>query len=137
MIAFYNLERSEDLPKECAVLPGQPAWWEVEPWASQFNPEGFLVARERKSEKLAGYVSSCVVPGERPSGHIDYLDISRARLGSSLRDRLLLQAVQWLRGVGAVEIRSRVHFGYRDEDRLFRRLGFELENPATVWRKST
>ena len=70
-------------------------------------------------------------------GIIDGMDVARGLVGTRLRDRLLLQAVRWLRSKGVTDIRYRVHIGYRDEQELFDRLGFQMENEAAVWYKST
>jgi GNAT superfamily N-acetyltransferase len=137
VLEIYNCERSQDLPRECAVVPGQPAWWEVEPFAGHFDPEGFLVAEEREGGELVGYVSASFLPGDDPQALVDYVDVVKGLLGTGLRERLLIQAVMWLRRKGAADIVSRVHSGFRDEEELFKRVGFELENRATVWRRTT
>ena len=135
VISIYNTERSKDLPMACAVEPGQPEWWEMEPWASDFEPESLLVALEDDSQGMVGYVSSGLLPDSQ--GLVHYVDVKERTLGKGLRKALLSRAVQWLRGKEAAGIRSRVHIGYRDEERLFEDLGFIVEQTATVWRRGT
>lgn len=36
-----------------------------------------------------------------------------------------------------MNVRTRVHIGYRDEEKRFQELGFELVHPASVWRRPT
>ncbi|MEE9507229.1 MAG: GNAT family N-acetyltransferase [Thermoplasmata archaeon] len=135
VISIYNTERSKDLPMACAVEPGQPAWWEMEPWASDFEPESLLVAFEDDSQGMVGYVSSGILPDSQ--GLVHYVDVKERTLGKGLRKALLSRAVQWLRGKGASEIHSRVHVGYRGEEKLFEDLGFIVKQTATVWRRET
>jgi GNAT superfamily N-acetyltransferase len=136
IIELFNRERGKDLPTECAVVPGQPAWWEVEPLASAFDPEGFLIAEDKSTGELLGFVDSFFFPGEKPWGLVDYVDVAERLVRTRLRERLLLQACHWLRGKGALEIRDRVHPEYRKEGALFQEAGFKAVNPAEVWRKT-
>ena len=136
IVELFNRERGKDLPTECAVVPGQPAWWEVEPLASALDPEGFLVAEDGKTGELVGFVDSFFFPGEKPWGLVDCVDVAERLVGTKLRERLLLQACHWLRGKGALEIRDRVHPDYRNEGALFQKVGFKAVNPAEVWRRA-
>jgi GNAT superfamily N-acetyltransferase len=135
VLDLYNKERAEDLMKACAVLPGQPAWWEMEPWSSHFDPETFLVAEDKNTKQLIGYVSAVVMLKDKPWGLIDYLDVEKEQIATQLGESLLVQVIDALRKKGAGDIRTRIHIGYRNEEELFRRNGFEIENSYAVWRR--
>ena len=136
IIELFNRERSKDLPRECRVVPGQPAWWETEPESSNLDPDGFLLADDERTGDLAGFVDSYFFGGKKPWGLIGYIDVAERFLGTRLRERLLLESLRWLRGKGTVEIKSRCHPDYRDEAALFEKAGFKVVNPAVVWRKT-
>jgi GNAT superfamily N-acetyltransferase/peptidase E len=137
VLDLYNKERAEDLPKACAILPGQPAWWEMEPWSSHFDPETFLVAEDKNTRELIGYVSAVVMSKDNPWGLIDYLDVEKEQIATPLGESLLVQVIDALRKKGASDIRTRIHIGYRNEEELFRRNGFEIEDSYAVWRRET
>lgn len=134
IIRLFNRERGENLPGECALREDGPVWWEREPG---FDPEGFLVAEERETGELVGMALVRFMTEDKTEGLIDDVDVAKRLLGTGLRERLLIQSISWLRGKGANVIRSRIHVEYRNEKELFQRLGFKIENSATVWRRST
>ena len=136
-IEFVNAERLDDLPDACAVRPDGPMHWEVEPRASWFDPEGFLLAVDPDTGELVGSVEATVVPEEGPRGIVEGPEVARQLLDTGLRLRLLFEAVGWLRGKGVTDIRSRIHPSRRDEEALFRSAGFSIQNAATIWRKRT
>ncbi len=131
--AFNQL--AQDLPYSCAPRIGQEAWWEKDP---SFDPSGFFVAEDKDTGKIVGFVISSVFKqGNREYGLIISLDVAKNLVGTNLRDRLVSQATKWLRGKGVLEIRYRVHIGYRDEEETFKRLRFNLTNSASIWYKTT
>ncbi|UCD92509.1 MAG: GNAT family N-acetyltransferase [Methanobacteriota archaeon] len=133
-VRLFNRERGEDLPRECALREDGPVWWEEDP---DFDPEGFLVAEEKETKELVGMVSVRFMTEDKTEGLIDVVDVAKRLLGTGLRERLLIRAISWLREKGVNIIRSRIHVEYRNEEDLFQRLGFEIEDRATVWRRST
>jgi len=136
-IEFSIKELSQDLPGACATPSGGPTPWEVEPEASRFDPKGFLVASDRNTKDMVGYVYADFGGGQERRGVIAGIDIAQPLPGTRLKERLLIQAVKWLRGKGAVSVEGRLHVGYRDDEEVFRKVGFELRNSATVWRRKT
>jgi len=136
-IEFVNRERKEDLPGGCAVPPAGPTPWEAEPDASGFDPSGFLVAEDRTTGELVGCVRAHVEAGDRARGVIDDLEVAKRFLGTPLKESLLAWVVVWLRKRGAASVEGRLHIGYRDDEELFRRAGFEVKNTATTWRRRT
>lgn len=84
---------------------------------------------------MVGYVSSGLLPDAQ--GLIHYLDVKERLLGKGLRKALLSWTVHWLREKEAVGIQGRVHPSYRDEDRLFEDLGFQIDQTSTVRRRQT
>lgn len=137
VLSIYHRERAEDLPRECAIAEGQPAWWELPDLADNFSPEGFLVAEEKETGEIVGYASAFLLEEGGIQGLLSYHDVARRYLGKGLRERLLVQVISWLRKNGVSEIHCRVHLTYRNEGELIRRLGFEMMNSATVWRRQT
>ncbi len=135
ILELFNGERSEDLPRECKVVPGQPAWWETEPESSVLDPQGFLIAEDTQTGELLGFADSYFHPGEKPWGLLGFVDVRKRFVGTPLQERLLLQVLQWLRKKGAVDIRGRIHPNYRNEAALFEKAGFKAVNHAAVWRK--
>ena len=136
IIELFNREHSRDFPRECKVVPGQPTWWEVEPYSDILDPNGFLLAENRTTGELVGFVDSYFFGGEKPWGLVECVDVAERFLGTGLQERLLLESLHWLRGRGAVEIKSRCHPDYRKEAALFEKAGFKVVNPAVVWRKT-
>ena len=136
IIEMFNRERSKDLPRECKVRPGQPAWWETEPESSVLDPQGFLLADDKRTGELVGFVDSYFHGGKKPWGLIGYVEVAEGLLRTRLRERLLLEVCAWLRGKGAVEIKSRCHPDYREESALFKKAGFKAIDPAAVYRKT-
>ncbi|TET90152.1 MAG: GNAT family N-acetyltransferase [Methanomassiliicoccales archaeon] len=134
VIKFFNRERGEDLPRECALREDGPVWWEREP---AFDPESFLVAEERENGELVGMASAYFLQEDKSEGIVGDVDVSKRLLGTGLRERLLVRAIAWLRKKGARAVRSRIHVEYRNEEELFQRLGFETEGSAIVWRRPT
>lgn len=134
VIELFKNERMEDLPKECAP---EPPWWEVEPWASFLDPEGFLVAEIENVGDLAGFADAWFYDEGSIEAEVGYVEVAKRFLGSGLRERLLSQAILWLRSKGAKDVRGSVHIGYRYEKDLFQRLGFEVERTATSWCRGT
>lgn len=134
VIGLFRRERIEDMPKACEILT---PWWELEPYASNFDPEGFLVAEDRDTGELVGFGDAWYDEKGDIKANIGEIEVARKLIGKGLRERLLGLAIAWLRRKGAKYIRTRVHIGYRNEEALFQRLGFEIESSATVWRKST
>ena len=137
VLSIYHRERAEDLPRECAIAEGQPAWWELPDLADNFSPEGFPVAEEKETGEIVGYASAFLLEERGIQGLISYFDVVRRYLGTGLRERLLVQVIGWLKKNGVSEIHCRVHLTYRNEGELIRRLGFEMMNNATVWRRET
>lgn len=137
VLSIYHRERAEDLPRECAIAEGQPAWWELPDLADSFSPEGFLVAEEKETGEIVGYASAFLLEEDGIQGLLSYHDVARRYLGKGLRERLLVQVISWLRKNGASEIQCRIHLMYRNEGELIKRLGFETMNEATVWRRQT
>jgi len=72
-----------------------------------------------------------------PHGRIDFLEVSKNYLETTLMEHLLLLVVRWLRAKGLGEIRTRCHIGYRGEDRLLQKVGFDVESSSTIWRRRT
>jgi len=138
VIELYNRERARDFPNiACAQMPDQPAWWEIEPWSNYFDAEIFLIAEDKNTGGLLGYVQSNIIPDENSYGIIGPLDTAKKVAGATLEKRLLVQTIMTLRNKGARDIKARVyHFGPRNEAELYQNLGFSTENTATVWRKS-
>jgi GNAT superfamily N-acetyltransferase len=136
ILELFNGERSKDFPRECKVVLGQPAWWEIEPESSVLDPQGFLIAEDKNTGELLGFVDSYFYPGEKPCGLLSYVDVRKRFVGTPLQERLLLEVLHWLRKKGAVEIRGRIHPNYRNEAALFERAGFKAVNQAAVWRKT-
>ncbi len=134
VIELFRGERAEDAPRSCDII--EP-WWEVEPFASIFDPEGFFVAEETTSGDIVGFVDAWFYEEGGIRADIGENEVARRYLGTRLRDRILVRAVNWLRGKGGDEIRTRIHVGYRNEEDLFERLGFEIEYTASNWRKRT
>jgi GNAT superfamily N-acetyltransferase len=133
VIALYRGERAKDLPKECDL---ETPWWELEPYASILDPEGFLVAEDGDTGEIVGFIDAWFHE-EDSQGKIGDLDVVGKHLGTGLRRSLVSLAVIWLRKKGVKNIRTRVHVGYRNTEELFRRLGFEVENRYSVWRRRT
>ncbi len=134
LIGLFRRERIEDMPKECDI---EPPWWEMEPLASILDPEGFLVAEDRETGEIVGFIDSWFKEDDSIHADIGTIEVAKKFIGTRLRERLLSLAIIWLREKGAVDIRGGVHVGYRNEEDVFERLGFEVEYKATNWRKST
>ncbi len=134
IIELFRRERIEDLPRSCDI---ETPWWEVEPFASILDPEGFLVAEELETGELVGFVDAWFYEEGSVRADIGESEVARRYLGTRLRERMLLQVIDWLRTKGANDIRTRIHMGYRNEEGLYQRLGFEIEYMASNWRKQT
>jgi GNAT superfamily N-acetyltransferase len=134
VVGLFRKERSEDAPRSCDI---ETPWWEVEPFASIFDPEGFLVAEERDTGEIVGFVDAWFYEENGVRADIGENEVARRYLGTRLREILLAQVISWLRKKGGKDIRARIHIGYRNEENLFKRLGFEVEYTASNWRKPT
>ncbi len=134
IIELFRGERIEDAPRSCDIVT---PWWEVEPWASILDPEGFLVAEEIETGEIVGFVDAWFYEEEGIRADIGENEVARRYLGTRLRERMLLQVIDWLRSKGDDGIRTRIHMGYRNEENLFQRLGFEVEYMVSNWHKQT
>jgi len=133
VIDFAEGELAQDLPGSCAPEARGQAWWEYWP---DFDPIGFLVAEEKRTGEIVGYICPVIVKdGRGVHGIIHGMDVAKRLVGTKLRDKLVLQAVMWLRDKGVADITYRVHIGYRNEEDVFERLGYRMNNAAAVWYK--
>ena len=134
VLDFVRREMAEDFPDACAPEVEAKAWWEGWPG---FDRSGFFVA-EAPGGGIVGY--ACAVlqrEADGVRGILGGMDVARPLAGTPLRERLVLEAVRWLRGRGAVDVAYRVHIGYRGEEEVFERLGFRMSNAAAVWYRPT
>ncbi len=134
VLDFDLKELAQNLPHSCSPQVGKEAWWEMNP---NFDPSGFLIAEDKNTGKIVGYVNSYVMKSDKGDNGIIEVDVSSSLAATRLRDSLVVQGVNWLREKGVKEVKFRIHVGYKNEEETFKRLGFNLTNSASIWYKTT